>query len=130
VVKVLRRRDLEAADLDALRVDAAHDVADRAVLAGRVHRLEDHDDAVGVLGGEAHLVLGEELGGLSEDLLRLADLDLARSRRVEVTWQADLPSGLDPERLDELRDPPGCDGRHRWSPFAWFGRQVARSSAR
>ena len=64
VVEVLARGHLEAADLDALRVDPAHDVADRPVLAGRVHRLEDHDDAVGVLGREPHLVLGEELASL------------------------------------------------------------------
>ena len=54
VVELLRRGDLEAADLDALGVHAAHHVADRAVLARGVHRLEDHDDPVGVLGREPH----------------------------------------------------------------------------
>ena len=64
VVELLRRRDLEAADLDALRIDPAHDVPDGAVLAGRVHRLEHDDDPVRVLGGQTHLVLGEQLDAL------------------------------------------------------------------
>ena len=89
VVEVGAGRDLEAADLDALRVDAAHDVADRAVLAGRVHRLEDHHHAVGVLGGQAHLVLGQILDALGEDGLGLLRVDLAGPGRVEVAFQPD-----------------------------------------
>ena len=38
----------EADDLDALWVDAGHDVFDRAVLAGRVHRLKDDEERVAV----------------------------------------------------------------------------------
>jgi hypothetical protein len=59
-------------------------VADRAVLAGRVHRLEDDDDSVRVLGGEAHLGLRQELDALGEELLCLGRRHLARAGRVEV----------------------------------------------
>ena len=48
VVELLGRRLLERDDLHALRVDARHDVLDRRVLAGRVHRLEDDQQRVGV----------------------------------------------------------------------------------
>ena len=41
---------LEAAHVDARGVDAAEDVADRRVFAGRVHGLQDHDDALACLG--------------------------------------------------------------------------------
>jgi len=41
VLQLERARVLEAEDLAALRVHARHHVADRAVLAGSVHRLED-----------------------------------------------------------------------------------------
>jgi hypothetical protein len=47
-----RRRLLEAGDVDALRVDAAEHVPDRAVLAAGVHRLQDDEDRVFVLGVE------------------------------------------------------------------------------
>ena len=60
VVELLGRRDLEAVDRDALRVDAAHHVADRPVLAGRVERLEDDEDAPGVLSGQPRLVLRQQ----------------------------------------------------------------------
>ena len=43
VVEFLARGRLEAPDFAALRVHTGHDVLDRRVLAGRVHRLE-HDE--------------------------------------------------------------------------------------
>ena len=49
VVAFLGRRRLEAENLATLRVDAAHDVADGAILARGIHRLEHQQDAVGVL---------------------------------------------------------------------------------
>ena len=97
-------------DLDALRIDAAHDMPDGAVLACRVHRLEDDDDAVGVLGSQTHLVLGEQLDALCKELfqLRLADRVGPESEgRIEVSGQAHPASGLDAEAgrdfADELR---------------------------
>src|SRR3954453_15326841 len=50
VVELLRGRLLEADDLHALRVDARHHMADRAVLAGGVHRLEDDEQRPAVAG--------------------------------------------------------------------------------
>ena len=49
MVALFGRRRLEAEDLAALRIDPRHHVLDRAVLAGRVHRLEDQQQRVGVL---------------------------------------------------------------------------------
>jgi len=48
VVQLVGGRRLEARDLHALRVDAAHDVADRAVLARRIDGLEHDQQAVHV----------------------------------------------------------------------------------
>ena len=69
VVQLLGRRLLEAEDLAALRIDAGHDVLDRAVLAGRVHRLEDDQDGVSVVGVEQVLGLGEFRQVLFQDSL-------------------------------------------------------------
>jgi DNA-directed RNA polymerase specialized sigma24 family protein len=46
---------LEAEDLAALRVHPRHDMADHAILARRVHRLEDHQQGIFVRGIEALL---------------------------------------------------------------------------
>ena len=43
---------LERNDIDPLRIDARHDVLDRAILARRVHRLEDEQQRPGMLGVE------------------------------------------------------------------------------
>ena len=68
VVELLGRRLLEAEDLAALGVDPGHDVLDRAVLAGRVHRLEDDQHRVAVVGVEQVLGLGQVREVLVEDL--------------------------------------------------------------
>ena len=56
-----RRRLLERGHLAALRIDARHDVLDRAVLAGRIHRLEDEQQRPAVLRVQHVLLLGEPL---------------------------------------------------------------------
>jgi hypothetical protein len=90
VVEVLGRRDLEAVDRDALRVHPAHHVPDRAVLAGRVHRLEDDEQAVCVLGGEACLQVVEEFDARLQQLLRLrGPRRVPARRRIEVPRQPD-----------------------------------------
>jgi hypothetical protein len=61
VIELVRRGDLEAAHPHALRVDAAHHVLDRTVLAGGVECLQDDQHAVGVLGRQARLILAEQL---------------------------------------------------------------------
>ena len=106
MVELFRGRGPEARDPHALRVDAAHDVADRAVLAGGVHRLEDDEQPVGVLGRQARLVLGEQPHALGQQLGRLLLLhQRAGVGGIEVLRQSHPPSGLDTERLDELADP-------------------------
>ena len=69
VVELLGRGLLEAEDLAALGVDPRHDVLDRAVLAGGVHRLEDHQDRPGIGGVEPVLGLGQLGDVLRERLL-------------------------------------------------------------
>ena len=59
VIQILGRRPLERRDDAALRVDAGHDVLDRAVLAGGVERLEDEQQRPAVLGVHPLLELGE-----------------------------------------------------------------------
>ncbi len=87
MVQFHRRRFLETENLTALGIHARHDVLDRAVLAGRVHRLQDHEDGVTAIGIEKLLgirqlfqvlfqnVLGPFLHGLLSkffELLRLS----------------------------------------------------------
>ena len=113
--------------LDTLRVDAAHDVADGAVLAGRVHGLQDDDHAVGVLGRESGLVLGQQLDARGQGFLLLGLGGLGRDLgRVEVARQADPASRLHPERLDELVDALGCDRRHCRPSISWSLRLSGR----
>ena len=64
MIELLGRRRLEAEDLGGLRIEAAHDVLDRAVLAGGVHRLEDQQQRPAVL-------RVEDLGQIEEALGRL-----------------------------------------------------------
>ena len=59
VLQFLGARVLEAEDLAALRIDAGHDVPDRAVLAGRVHRLEDQQHGMAVRCVQALLQLAD-----------------------------------------------------------------------
>ena len=85
VVEILAGRRLEGVDLAALRVDAGHDVLDRAVLAGRVHRLEDQQHRPAVLRVEHVLQLGERLD----------------ARRRAPPWRAACP------RRRSRASPPG-----------------------
>ena len=66
VVEFLGRRLLEAVDLAALRIHARHDVLDRAVLAGGVHRLEDDQHRIAVVGVEQFLRVAEILAARVE----------------------------------------------------------------
>ena len=91
VVDLLGGGHLEGVHGDALRVDAAHDVADGAVLAGGVEGLEHDQDAVGVLGGEASLILGHQLDAALEELEAVLLLDEVRLVAwVEVLGQGHL----------------------------------------
>src|SRR5262249_4823589 len=61
VIQLLSRRFLEAEHLAALRIHAGHDVLDRPVLAGCIHRLQHNQEAIAIVGVEQLLRLGEIL---------------------------------------------------------------------
>ena len=61
MVEIFAGRRLEGKDLAALRIDAGHDVLDRAVLARGVHGLEDEQHGPAVLRVEHVLQLGQSL---------------------------------------------------------------------
>ncbi len=83
VAQFLGRRVGKAEDVAALRIDARHDVLDAAVLAGRIHGLEDDEDGVAV--------------GRVEQLLQVAHALHVRFQQVLVLVLA----GID--RLDARR---------------------------
>ena len=83
MVQLLRRRRFEREHLAALRVDAGHDVFDRAVLAGGVHRLEDQQHGPLVLGVELVLQFAQPGDAFLQPFLRLLlGLELPRVGRI------------------------------------------------
>ena len=79
----------------SLRIDARHDVLDRAVFAGRVHRLEDEQQGPAVLCIEHVLLFGEPRGAGLEEFRRLAlfHLQAAGVTRIEVLQPKALAFG-------------------------------------
>src|SRR5579872_5918870 len=71
MVEILRRRLLEREDLAALRIYSRHDVFDRSILAGRVHRLENEEQRPSLLGVEHVLFLCEPYGAALQQVGRL-----------------------------------------------------------
>jgi len=71
VVQILGRRRLEGVDLDTLRIDARHDVLDRAVLAGTVHALEDQQQRPVIVGVELFLKLAQQRDAFLQPLFGL-----------------------------------------------------------
>ncbi len=85
VVELLGARRLEGAHVAALRIDPGHDVLDRAVLARRVHALEDQQERPPVLGVERLLHVAQQLGASRQKLERVGlRLDPARVARIHV----------------------------------------------
>ena len=69
----------------ALRVQAAHDVLDRAVLSSGVHRLQNNQESIVVLGVEAVLHVGQLVDPGSQNLTRLVLFEAGRNEsRVEI----------------------------------------------
>ena len=117
VFQFLGRGRLETGHVHALRVHPAHHVADGPVLAGGVERLDDHQQAIRVLGGQARLVFTEEFDAFLQQALALVLLDGGRAiRRVEVLSEDYLLAGLHQKRLDGRRVPCRSLVLHEWTP--------------
>jgi hypothetical protein len=103
VVELLRRGLLEREHLAALRIDARHDVLDRAVFAGRVQRLEDEQQGPAVLGVEHILLFRQPCNAALEELrgLALVQLQATGVARIEVLEPEALAFG-DAEWVDVL----------------------------
>ena len=71
VLPFVGRGDLERGHHAPDRVETAHDVADRAVLAAGVHGLDHHQQRIAVVGVEEELELAEALQILGEALQSL-----------------------------------------------------------
>jgi hypothetical protein len=103
VVKLLRRRHLEAMHPDTLRIHPTHHVTDRPVLASRIQRLQDHQHPPRILSRKPSLILRQQPHPLSEQVATLPLLLHAPLEGwVEVPGEPHLRTGLDPERLNEL----------------------------
>ena len=89
-----RARRLEGVDLAALRVDARHDVLDRAVLAGGVHRLEHRQHRPAVLGVELLLQVGKPFYAVGEHRLGvvLADVEAEGVGRIDGRRGGNCPA--------------------------------------
>jgi hypothetical protein len=103
VVEFFRRRLLEREYLAALRIDARHDVLDRAVFAGRVHRLKDEQQGPAILGVEHVLLLRQQCNAALQDFCGFAlfQLQAARVARIEILEPEALALG-DAEWVDVL----------------------------
>ena len=94
---------LERGDLAALRIEAPHHVADRAVLAGGVHALQHQQQRAAVLGIEPVAEVGQHGDVLVEfglglllvlDAAGVVGVEIARAgsscparRKAAVSWQ-------------------------------------------
>src|SRR5947209_17208692 len=97
---------LERIDLAALRIDALENALDRAVLAGRIHALEDQQHRPAVLGEELFLEIVQPLAVGIEDLLRLVLVEAAlrvRLVRSEVELGGAVETEGRAEGLEQLR---------------------------
>ena len=101
VVELLRRGLLERGHLAPLRIDAGHDVFDRAVFASRVHRLEDQQQGPAVLGVKDVLLFRQPRNAALEEFrgVALVQLQAAGVPRIEVL-EAEAFAFGDTERVD------------------------------
>ena len=85
MILLLTCRLFEGDDLHAARIEARKDMVHRTVLAGRIHRLQDDNEAVGILGIELflkHLQLFDGFRKIS--FLHFCFLDLHIAGRREI----------------------------------------------
>src|SRR5450759_5267571 len=103
MIQFLRGWSLEAVHLRALRVQPRHDMLDQAVLAGRVHGLQDDQQRALILRVQLILVLPQVRNTLLQLALGILLRDvLAGIARVVVFLQRYLRAGPDDERPDEI----------------------------
>ena len=99
VLQLLGGRLLEAEDLAALRIDPRHDVADGAILAGRVHPLQDQQQGIAV-GRVVQALQGVQcLDVCAQELLILLLRPIDRLHARRPFLEVDLVSGPYPEVL-------------------------------
>src|ERR1043166_10040624 len=99
MVELVRRRRPERKDLTALRIGAVEPALDRAVLAGRVHALEDQQQRPAVLRVEFALEIGEPLAVRLDDLLALVLVEAALLRGL-VRFEMKLAGSIEAKRRD------------------------------
>src|SRR6185312_15981954 len=121
-------RLLEAEYLASLRVDAAHDVLDGAILAGRVHRLKHDQHGKAVVRVESRLRLRQLrqapfkdfLGAFLERVLAQVLKLLALLPAWVVVDQLDLLILGDAKQVDNVfadhGSPRGCRGGYESEP--------------
>src|SRR5262249_38977460 len=96
---------LERGHVNSLWIHARHDVLDRAVLAGGVHRLEDEQQRPAVLRVEHLLLLSEPLGPAPQEVGRLALLHPQAEGIARVdALQPEALALRYAKRLDEFPD--------------------------
>ena len=103
VIEFFRRGRFETEDLRALRVHARHDVLDDAILARRVHRLQNDEQGIVVLGVQPVLLLGQLLDAVGQQFSGLLLFDqIARVAGIIVFLQADLFAGRYQQHIVQL----------------------------
>jgi hypothetical protein len=117
VGELVGRRHLEAVNMAALRVEGAHDVLDRAALAGRVDALEDDQDPLAALRPETLLKIGQPLE-VPFHLRGRRRLRVAERRRCVCLRKLDVFAGPDDELVAQaamarhgLGQAPRCAGQ-------------------
>ena len=99
--------------LAALRIDAGHHVLDGAVLAGRVHRLEDRQHRPAILRVERLLQFGEPLHAVGEHRLGVGLLDIeAAGVRGVIVGEPEFVRLVDAEAVENLGDGHEASSRH------------------
>ena len=100
VIEFVRGRLLERMDLAALRIDAFEDALDGAVLARRIHALEDHQQRPAVLRVEPLLKIVEPLPVGFENLFGLVLVETALLVGL-VRLEMELARSVEAERRDK-----------------------------
>ena len=111
MIELLAGGLLERHDVHALGIDPGHNVLDRGVLAGRVHRLEDDQQGVDIARPQELLRILQPLDALSQHVRGGAIQLRGRQRVVHATTR---PAGV---ASDEVRFRPRFDAELVGDPF-------------